>query len=228
MIQARVWCIWIGGYEMSEPRKRCLDMIKQNVGVPVTLVTDENLHQYILKEHPLHEGYVYLSGMLKCDYIRAYLMCHYGGGYTDIKQTDNSWEPHFHELESNSDMWVCGYKEHDVGGVALVEDTDLFEQLKANWQILVGNCAFICKPHTPFTDEWLQQVHAKMDVLLPKIKEHPAKHQRDAFHHWINGAYSTFPVRWAELMGWIFHPLCLKYSGHILQTLPSPKFNDYM
>ena len=73
---------------MSDKRKKCLDSIKQNIGVKVILITPNNLDKYILKDYPLHKSYKYLSEVHKSDYLRTYFMHHYGGGYTDIKNTN--------------------------------------------------------------------------------------------------------------------------------------------
>lgn len=226
----RVWCIWVGGQEMTEPRRACLQSIRENIGVPVTLITDDTLHEYVVKGYPIHPGYTYLSAVTKGDYIRTYMMHHYGGGYTDIKHTQQSWLPYFEELANNEQKWVCGYKEVNEGGVACLgpEEHELQAELRARWKELVGNCAFVCKSHTPFTEQWIQNLHRVMDSLLPKLQASPAKHPRDALGHWIHGSYSTFPIRWAQIAGCIFHPLCLQYSDRLLNTLPEPKFTEYM
>lgn len=230
MLEERVWCIWVGNQEMSEQRKRCFDMIQQTIGAPVTLVTDANLHEYVLKDHPFHEAYPYLSSVMKCDYVRAYCMNQYGGGYTDIKQTFASWRPYFQDLRANEDKWICGYKEPDVGRVALQvpENKELQERLFAKWEQLIGVCSCICKPRTPFTEEWMANIHSVLDRMLPQLKERPANHPRDAFQHWIHGSYSTYPLYWAQICSCIVHPLCLKYSERILNTLPPPLFEKYM
>ena len=227
MLDFRVWCIWLGGVDMTAKRKHCLETIQKNIGVPVTVITDANIHEYILKDHPLHEGYKYLSGVTQCDYIRAYIMNFYGGGYTDIKQTTESWLPYFTDLNANSEKLLCGYKEIGANGVAHVESDELYKLLQTNWEKLIGLGAFICKPHSLFTEEWFANLHLTMYKLLPKLKENPAKHPRDALDHWINGSYSKFPVRWTQLLGCIFHPLCLNYSDYLLNTLPLPIFNEY-
>ena len=226
----RVWCFWLGGYEMSEQRKKCFETIQQNIGVQPILITDHTLDKYILEKHPFHEGYKYLSGVTKCDYVRAYFMHFYGGGYTDIKTTTNSWLSNFIDLYKDDSKWVCGYSESSPGGVAILgsDESEIQEQLKLNWNKLVGNGSFICKSNTKFTQDWFNNLHKLMDKLLPDLKASPAKHQRDCLDHYINGSPSKFPIRWAQIAGCIFHPLCLKYSENILNTLPPPSFHNYI
>ena len=49
-----VYCFWTGNNEMSENRKKCLNSIYQNIGVPVKFITLNNLNNYILSSNPLH------------------------------------------------------------------------------------------------------------------------------------------------------------------------------
>ena len=48
-------------------------------------ITEKNIDDYILKEYPLHPAFKYLTNIQKGDYMKAYMMNFYGGGYTDIK-----------------------------------------------------------------------------------------------------------------------------------------------
>ena len=118
----RIFCIWSGNNQMSENRKRCLDSLEKNAGCSVVLVTAENLHSHIIKDHPLHPAYEYLSLTHKSDYLRAYLMYHYGGGYSDIKFNSVSWEKYFSYLY-NSDKQFSGYAEVRPEHVASSSDS---------------------------------------------------------------------------------------------------------
>ena len=40
-----------------------------------------------------------------------------------------------------------------------------------------------------------------------------------------DGSISNYPIRWTEICGEVFHPLCLKYSKKILKNLPTPDFS---
>ena len=118
----------------------------------------ERLHKYILPTNPLHPSYNYLSETHKADYLRTYFMHFYGGGYSDIKRTTDSWLKSFDDLDK-SNKWIIGYKEIDGGTAYGPSD---------NYKELIGNCAYICKPNTPLTTEWYNEMisllNKKIDV----------------------------------------------------------------
>ena len=51
-----VWCFWYDG-QMNENRIRSFEMMKTHLGVPLCLVTKNNLHQFILPDFPLHPAF---------------------------------------------------------------------------------------------------------------------------------------------------------------------------
>jgi len=93
MVSNTIYCFWTGSNEMSDARKQSLEQLKQVSDMNVILVTKDNLHTYILPDHPLHEAYKYLSETHKSDFLRIYFMNFYGGGYSDIKRATGSWKP---------------------------------------------------------------------------------------------------------------------------------------
>lgn len=82
---------------MSQTRKNCLIALKERSQCEVVLVTPDNLNDYILPDHPLHESYKYLSFTHKADYLRTYFM-HFHGGYCDIKDPGADWNNTFNPL----------------------------------------------------------------------------------------------------------------------------------
>ncbi len=203
-----VYCCWTGNNEMSPDRARALDALIKTISIEVVVITPYNLPNYILPEYPLHKGYDYLSLIQKSDYLRCYLMHHYGGGYTDIKLFNRSWGPAFDLLDSSPDKWVVGYREIGKRGAALVEG-NMGTDLKKHWHLLLGNCSFICRPRTPFTSEWYSELHRRMDFFYDDLVKNPG----DAF-----GKNAGYPIPWAYIMGHIFHPLCLKYNNKMLYS----------
>ncbi|HSV89390.1 MAG TPA: hypothetical protein VLH61_12175 [Bacteroidales bacterium] len=201
-----LYVCWTGSNPMSADRIAALNSLKKTIGVEVALITPENLKQYLVPGYPLHEGYEYLSLIQKSDYLRCYLMHHHGGGYSDIKYFGKSWVPAFEKLEKSPDKWLMGYREIGKRGVAKTGG-NIEADLKKHWHILIGNGSFICKPKTPFTSEWYHELHARMDYFLPGLKKAPG----DAF-----GTNAGYPIKWAYIMGYIFHPLCLKYHKRLL------------
>ena len=99
--------------------------------------------------------------------------------------------------------------------------------LALNFYRVIGNCAYICKPNTAFTEEWFYSVQNVLDCKFDILKTYPAKHPRDFYKKvYENGLVSDYPLRWTEICGEIFHPLCLKYSKKLLKNLPSPDFTQ--
>jgi len=223
-IPVQVYTCWLGPWEMSEARKRCLESIKKNIGVKHIHITDENLKEYIKPEAPLHEAYQYLCAVHRADYLRCYLMHHYGGGYTDVKQTDYSWEPYFKELDAAKDKWLLGYKEASSDGAAYFLGKPEDEKLvKDNWEKLIGNCAYICRANTPFTKEWYESTNKELDKHLEALKKNPSKLARNS-----SRITPEYPIEWAGILGAIFHPLCVKYHDKLIQSLPVINNKDYV
>lgn len=74
----QVFAIWAGDNPMSENRKRNLDRIESTIGLPVELVTPENLGDWLVDDSPLPRVYEHLSLIHRSDYLRGYLMHHHG------------------------------------------------------------------------------------------------------------------------------------------------------
>jgi len=208
-----IYTFWTGTNPISENRKKSLKQLEALSSTKVILVTPENLNDYILPTEPLHPAYKYLSAVHKADYLRTYFMNFHGGGYSDIKQTTGSWTPCFTELEA-ADKWINGYKELE-NGVA-------YAPAAAYWQQMVGNCAYICKPQTPLTQEWYAEMISLLDSKLEMLEKHPARIPRDCFE-----AGNQYPIEWNEMLGRIFHKLCYKYKDMLLNTLPPCIFANY-
>ena len=157
-----LYCFWTGNNKMSETRKKCFDSLK-NTKFNVILVTQDNINTYILPDHPLHSGYVYLSENHKSDYLRSYFMNFYGGGYCDIKLCINSWIPSYEKLLYGNAIAI-GYEE-----VENIAQSNNF----------IGNCSFICKPHTDFTKEWYNEMINCMDEKYEKLQQYPSRKPDD-------------------------------------------------
>jgi hypothetical protein len=153
-------------------------------------------------------------------------MHHHGGGYMDVKGIDRSYEKYFDELIDNDNIWAVGYTE--IGPQAVAELPGAFGiELRNNWKKLIGNCAYIFRPNTPLTQEWYESLHNILDQKLPELKKYPAKFPQDTYGASFNGRASQYPIRWTEILGDIFHPLCYKYRTHISHKLPPVIFENY-
>jgi len=208
-LERRIFCFWTGNNEMSKNRLESLSSLKKNTGVEIVLVTPKNLDTFILSDFPLHKSFQYLSAVHKSDYLRCYFMHHYGGGYSDIKCSTNNWESLFMKLEKQTSKWIVGYREIGERGVAHVEHPIIASDLIKNWQHLIGNGAYICRSYTPFTAEWYNELHHRMDYYYQQLIQCPGN---------IMGDNEGYAIPWTGILGQIFHPLCLKYIDKILYS----------
>ena len=216
-----IYVFWTGDNEITPNRLRGIKSLEKVSGVKVQLITPQNLPDYIVEDDPLPEAYQYLSLNHRSDFLRGYFMYHHGGGYADIKTYYKSWVPAFDKLDS-SDAYVMGYPEVGWTGVAnrSVENVALKNDLGVYWSLLVGNGAFICRPHTRFVAEWYSASRQRLEDYTEKLRCHPA---RDAF-----GTNSDYPLPWESMQGGIFHPFCLKYHQHLLKDKAlMPSFVNY-
>lgn len=220
MLDRKIYCSWVGNnnQHMNDNRKRGLESLRENSEVEVVLVTNENLHEFLVPEGPLHQGFQYLSDVHKADYIRTYAMHFHGGGYTDIKPCNYSWRPYFDQLE-NSYAFGIGAKE-DEG--PLSTPLSIRDRYGHRWPDMISFDMFIFKPRSEFTYIWYQEMLRRLDRDLHKLIEHPARDSREASDTFI----TQYPLDW----GWniqIFHPVCVHYTDKVLKTMPYPNRQDY-
>lgn len=236
-----IYVFWTGDNPIPEIRQRSLESMRINSNCNIVLVNNTNLHSFIdLKV--IHPAYYYLNLAHRADYLRCYFMHHYGGGYCDIKQINDSWLPSFELLKNSKDLLCVGYQEIDRGGVAniynsaLLLNRPLHHRLKAramyrfyqlNYKNIIGNVAFIFKPKSKLTEEWWNTLNCRLDVLLPDLKKNPAKHPKERLGQEYRGVISKYPVPWSYILGDILQPLSFKYKSVISRDLPPPKFTDY-
>jgi hypothetical protein len=210
-----IYTFWTDSNPLTYNRFQCLNQLAQISECAVVLITQDTLSNYILESAPLHPAYEYLSATHRADYLRTYFMNFYGGGYSDIKKTTGSWKSSFDTISREEDKYIIGYQEID-GGQAF-GDAD-------SYKVLVGNCAYICKPHTPLTEEWYNTMIELLDEKLPILRLHPAQSPLDCAE--ISGG--KYPIEWNEMLGRIFHRLCYtKYKDNLIRTLPISVFNNY-
>jgi hypothetical protein len=211
-----IYVFWTGTNEMSDNRIRGINLMKEKTGVKIRLVTSENLSTYLLPEYPLHPAYEYLSLVHKADYLRCYFMLHYGGGYSDVKPCSHSWKRAFYKL-NHSKYWCLGYQEKFEGTPKI--EGKIGEDIYRYYSILIGVCSFIFKPYSPIAQEWMGEVHHRLDLLLPDLKNHPG----NAF-----GNNEGYPVPWSFILAQILHPILLKYNKHLIQCNDiRPQFHNY-
>jgi len=208
-LQPILYCFWTGTNKMSSQRKQALNSLA-NTQMKVVLITPSNLHEYILADAPLHRSYKYLSEVHQADYLRCYFMNFHGGGYSDIKHTTKSWRPSYNLL-NKKDIWGIGYKELGPSGVATIHNNPKLNQiLHKEWSKLIGNCCYIFKPNTPFTNEWYEKMMSLMNKVGDDLKKYPAKHPQQAKDRDTGYQY---PLRWASFNE-ITHIIFYKYHKY--------------
>jgi hypothetical protein len=218
-----IWTFWTGTNPLTEARRRCLENLKQVTRVEVVLVTPETLPSYIKPEAPFHPGYEYLSLTGRSDYLRAYFMYHYGGGYSDIKESLGSWKRGFHVLETNPDIWMVGTREKKPTYVGYQEDATLYKTLQENYKSLPENGAYIGRAGCPLFKDILEKIHTLLDKhleVLRSVESCPIRARA--------GDGSGYPLRWTEIGGSIVHEMAYKYKKHIAFALPGFSTDNYL
>ena len=208
----RIFALWCDSTPISKNRQAAIDLLRTVPGVPLELVTESNLSNYILPDHPLHEGYPYLTGIHRSDYLRWYLMHHYGGGYADIKNPTGSWVEAFKEMD-DPEVWMNGYPIPVTSHIGCSES-------RVYGSKILGNGSLICRPGTPYTTEWGIELHKRMDALLPSLRTSRRSIVRDCLDY--GGDY---PVPWSHLLGSITHSIQPKYFDHFRYTVPPCSFS---
>lgn len=214
-----IFCFWTDDNPMSKNRIESVESLRSVTGLPVQLVTRANLDRFILEDDPLPEEYEFLSAVHRADYLRCYFMHHHGGGYSDIKRATKSWTASWDAVSSDENLWISGYKEIGPGGVAHKDYRHL-------WESLIGNGCYICRPRTPLTQEWYDQLKSKIKGFSDTLKKFPARETRDKKENYGDKS-NCYPIEWNEILGRIFHPLVYKYRDHVDMSLPKLIFSNY-
>ena len=220
-----LFCLWTGGEMMSDNRLLALWSIFRNTGCAVAFINKDTISEWIKPGFPLHPAFPYLSSTHKADYLRCYLMHHYGGGYTDIKKTTKTWGCFFDILEESNKL-ALGYTElpHGIPHIS----GEFGELLRKSHAELIGLCAFIFKRGSALTSAWLGMTNSLLDEKLAMLQRYPACHPLDQTGILLpNGDKSLYPLRWAELLGEIFHPIIYEYRNELLQAPIEPYFGSY-
>lgn len=240
-----VYTFWTGENELSRNRVAAIHSMQENIGSPVLLIDDAILHRKYLSELSieLHPAYYCLNLAHRADYLRAMFMHFFGGGYSDIKRINHSWESSFERLQISSTAVAMGYTEVSPKKVANVFGNarkrkagagDLFrnfllhKKLKRNYKDVIGCGAFIFKPNTCFTQIWWSELNKRLDDLHEKLQNNPATlDPREQPGKVYSGIKSNYPIPWTYILGDIIHPLCLNFSQKMMYDLPPPAFTEY-
>ena len=215
----RIFVMWTGDNSLTPNRAEALDEIRAiAAGTEVVLISPDSLPEWILDTHPIHPSYQHLSLNHRSDYLRAYLLHHHGGAYLDIKRGYGDVRAGMDALQSASDKWVAGYRELGADSVSTAPGT-IRTALRRHHGMLLGNGAFAVRPRTPFTTEWLTEVHRRMHGWAAGLARAPGN---------TFGTNDGYLVPRTAVQGDVFHPLCLKYADRLMfNERFRPSFENY-
>ena len=116
---------------------------------------------------------------------------------------------------------VLGYRETDSANVPELPHF-LGGCLRTHYRAVLGASAFICRPRSLFTAEWVRELHAWLDFLQEPLREANAS-GCDPYD-----APADYPIRWTEILGDITQPLSLKHLSHLrFSDRLRPQLEDY-
>ena len=245
-----IFCIWFGPAAMSDARRRSLDVLRRSSGAEVVLVTEGDVARLARPEAPISPHFELLTAVHRSDYLRAYLMAHYGGGYSDVKQNSASWAPSFELLRSTPALDAVGYRlphrshaarfglptrpmvlGRPVSSRALVWHPAWWRHgwygLRAGR--LPGVGAFIMRRGSVLASAYLGAIEAILERRAPALSDgaglDDAGIPKVGFH-----AYSSipgYPLSWLALSSDVLHPLALRNRRRVDLSLPVPRLRDY-
>lgn len=125
----------------------CLRSMRRNAGLPVVLVTAGNLRQLVPDLHP---AYPHLSLPHRADYLRAYLLHHYGGIYLDADT-----------IVLRSLAGLFGYLDQGFDAVGY-DGAEWFEYIG------VSDIGPV-RPQTDLTKTWYWALVRRLDERLPEL-----------------------------------------------------------
>jgi hypothetical protein len=230
-VEKRIFVLWLGNEEMNANRKNSIQKLPDGA----VLITKDTINDYVIKDHPIHPAYEYLSTIHKSDYLRCYLMHHHGGGYMDVKPNKYDWDAAFKKLNESPQILLMGVIPTSGHLLAGMEEysPEIRNELEAKREKLVCMGWLICRPYSTITTEWYNTLNKKLDEFLPILKKNPAKHTRESFNRGKKVAFkkpawelgqenfkitSNYPITWNILLAQILYPIQLRHLDNIDNT----------
>ena len=216
-----IFCMWPGEDKLTPDRATEVFSILSNSQRPVIFLTPRSFKLWELPSAPFHPATQYISECHMSDYLRVYLMHHFGGGYTDVKFTFKSWVGAFATLKNNPEALVLGYPfscAEDFGLSKKFDGTTILADFHNNYfPFGIGHTAFIFKPKSILTEDMLNMLHEFLDEKLPELKENPSKTQKDYLNRVLpDGSISKYPLDYIEMGPDIFHMALYKHKNQIM------------
>lgn len=214
-----VFVCWFGGYGthqmpvMNQGRFNCFKDLVNSINVPVILITNKNYKYFEKNNFPIHKSFEYLTGVHKSDYFRCYLLHHYGGGYHDIKSRTLGWE---NEWERDNwlydeNIWMYGRMEKNE---SVIGHPTNMNHIKKEFKKMVTMAWIICKKNTKYTSELLNNMTQILEDKYDKLVLHPGI-ESGGYRDDNRNMSISYPLKWIEILGEVYHPLMLIYTNHI-------------
>lgn len=199
-----VFCFWFGDFRSLSPNRIvALFTMYQRIGVPLCLVTADTLKNWVHPDYPLHRAFQYLSDVHKSDYLRAYFMHVYGGGYSDIKATRTAWNAIFDSFDAGS-AEAIGYRELRPTCVAL-NGTAQETAVRNAYQELIGMCSYLMRPQSELTAAYLSGIERILTDKQELLRTGPPLNAYDSADKLFEKNPSAYPLRWTEIGSEVFH-----------------------
>jgi hypothetical protein len=206
-VPRRVFVFWTGDNPMSRNRLESLaEMRAMLEGVDVLLLTSGDIADWEVPDEPFHPLIEHLSYIHRADYYRAYFLHHHGGGYADLKRPTHGWSAVFDRMDSST-AWLAGYRVPVRLMTPNMDDPHL-ERLMRRWSDRrLGQSAYLARPRTPLTREWLAEVERRISAREEALRRNPG----DA-----RGSNPGYPVPFNSILAQVLDPLQVKYNEHLL------------
>lgn len=225
-----LWVYW-AGQSMSQARAKAYDfLVKKNSTCEVKLVSEDNFKEYEVEHSLIPEEFFLLSSTHQSDYVRSYLMHHYGGIYSDIKPYDFNFASVLSQLYQDSNCWGIGYpyRKEELRSLKRFHGIDDIEN---GDQYLGGGC-FAYKSKTDFTQKWLELNDSLLKNNSTELINSPGTYHPRAVHggafqqdfNDLNVYPTSYPFSWGSFIA--NYQLAQKYYlDHLKPILPQLFFN---
>ena len=219
-----VFIVWFGD-SISQDRLNALKSLTKNLKCPYILITNTNVKEFEVDEYPYHEAFQYLSGNHKSQYLRSYLLHHYGGGYHNIEYRTESWNNAWSDFK-NKNVWIKTRKEKHPNQIGYDVDRPFTKMVQSFYKDLGTMNWVICRDHTNYTHDLLEKIHMKLDLHHESLKKHPSEKEEGYYSSTPFSKVSEpgYPLRWLELMDEHSHILMFYYRRNISFGLPDVEY----
>ena len=206
---------WFGP-PFEGPRLEAFNSLRRSVGVPLHLVTSDNLKQYVLPGYPLHPAFNFLTPVHKSDYLFGYFSHHVGGAFHDIKQPFGNWTPYFDRMErirGPREAWLVGspsLREHIACQEPMAADDQMCLRLRrsrgenaSHWRSVLPEfrTAYINGRYDPFDGTRGACCERVRDAwrLMINCQEHIARPRTALTHDWLRLVHVALDRKLAAL-----------------------------